>query len=164
MKKDEDVLGKAYDARMVRRLAAWVRPYRGLVALTLVLLAAVSAAQLVQPYLLKLAIDGYIVRREAAGLLLPVGLFLGALIAEFVLGYFQLYVLEKTGQNVVLDLRQARDGRDRVVPAGPDRARCTSCRNRQLHHLPHARGRAGLCRRAGDRDAVRADLRDEHHA
>ena len=103
----EDRLGKAYDARMVRRLARWVRPYRGLVTLTLLLLAAVSAAQLAQPYLLKLAIDGYIVQRKAAGLLLPAGLFLAALMAEFVLGFFQLYVLEKTGQNVVFDLRQA---------------------------------------------------------
>jgi ATP-binding cassette subfamily B protein len=103
----EDRLGKAYDARMVRRLTRWVRPYRGLVALTLLLLAAVSAAQLAQPYLLKLAIDGYIVQGKAAGLLLPAGLFLAALIAEFVLGFFQLYVLEKTGQNVVFDLRQA---------------------------------------------------------
>jgi ATP-binding cassette subfamily B multidrug efflux pump len=104
---DEKVLGKAYDARLVRRLAGWVRPYRGLVVLTLLLLAAVSAAQLVQPYLLKLAIDGYIVQRQAEGLLVPVGLFLGALLAEFVLGYLQLYVLEKAGQNVVFDLRQA---------------------------------------------------------
>jgi ATP-binding cassette subfamily B protein len=103
----EDVLGKAYDARMVRRLAQWVRPYKGLVALTLLLLGAVSAAQLAQPYLLKLAIDDYIVKRQAAGLLLPVGLFLAALAAEFVLGFLQLYVLEKTGQNVVFDLRQA---------------------------------------------------------
>lgn len=103
----EDRLGKAYDARMVRRLARWVRPYRGLVALTLLLLAAVSAAQLAQPYLLKLAIDGYIVQGKADGLMLPASLFLIALIAEFVLGFFQLYVLEKTGQNVVFDLRQA---------------------------------------------------------
>ena len=80
----DEVLGKAYDARMVRRLAQWVRPYRGLVALTLLLLAGVSAAQLAQPYLLKLAIDGYIVQRKAAGLLLPAGLFLAALAAEFV--------------------------------------------------------------------------------
>ena len=105
--RSEDVLGKAYDARLVRRLWGWVRPYRGLVALTLLLLAAVAAAQLAQPYLLKLAIDGYIVQRNASGLLLPVGLFLGALVAEFVLGFLQLYVLEKTGQNVVFDLRQA---------------------------------------------------------
>ena len=103
----EDRLGTAYDRRMVRRLARWVRPYRGLVTLTLLLLAAVSAAQLAQPYLLKLAIDGYIVQGKAAGLLLPASLFLLALIAEFVLGFFQLYVLEKTGQNVVFDLRQA---------------------------------------------------------
>jgi ATP-binding cassette subfamily B multidrug efflux pump len=103
----EDVLGKAYDARLVRRLWAWVRPYRGLVALTLALLAAVSAAQLVQPYLIKLAIDETIVRRRPEALLVPVGLFLAALVAEFLLGFLQLYVLEKTGQNVVFDLRQA---------------------------------------------------------
>jgi len=102
---EEERLGKAYDARMVRRLWSYVRPHRGLVLLSMVLLLAVSAAQLAQPYLVKVAIDGYIAKRSLDGLGGVAALFLVALIAEFVLRFAQIYVLERTGQNVVFDIR-----------------------------------------------------------
>lgn len=103
----DDVLGKAYDGRLMRRLAAYVRPYGGLVALTLATLFAAGAVQLVQPYLVKEVIDRFIVARKTDGLILPVALFLATLVADFVFGYLQIYLLEKTGQNVVFDLRNA---------------------------------------------------------
>jgi hypothetical protein len=103
----EDVLGKAYDGRLMRRLAAYVRPYGGLVALTLVTLFAAGAVQLVQPYLVKEVIDKFIVARRTQGLALPALLFLASLAADFVLGFLQVYLLERTGQNVVFDLRNA---------------------------------------------------------
>ena len=56
---EEAALGKAYDTRLVRRLWRYVRPHRRLLLSSVVLLFAVSAAQLVQPYIIKLAIDGY---------------------------------------------------------------------------------------------------------
>ncbi|HEX6851339.1 MAG TPA: ABC transporter ATP-binding protein [Candidatus Polarisedimenticolaceae bacterium] len=101
----DDVLGKAYDARLVRRLLAYVRPHRGLVALSLGLLFASSAVQLVQPWLVKVAIDRYILQGHAEGLVLPAGLFVLTLAAEFLLGYAQMIALERTGQNVVFDIR-----------------------------------------------------------
>jgi len=60
----DDAMGKAYDAKLVRRLWTYVRPHRALVASSLLLLFAVSAVQLVQPYLIKLAIDNHIARRR----------------------------------------------------------------------------------------------------
>ncbi|HZN55153.1 MAG TPA: ABC transporter ATP-binding protein [Candidatus Polarisedimenticolaceae bacterium] len=103
----DDVLGKAYDARLMRRLAAYVRPYGGLVALTIAALLAAAAVQLVQPYLVREVIDGFIVTRRSEGLALPAVLFLATLAADFVLGFFQTYLLERTGQNIVFDLRNA---------------------------------------------------------
>jgi ATP-binding cassette subfamily B protein len=103
----DDVLGKAYDSRLMRRLWEYVAPYRMLVALSLVTLFAAGAVQLVQPYLVKEVIDAFIVKRRTEGLALPAALFLLTLLADFVLGFFQLYVLERTGQNVVYDLRNA---------------------------------------------------------
>jgi len=102
---DEDVVGKVYDARLARRLWRFVRPYRGLMLLSVVLLFAGSAAQLVQPYLVKLAIDEHITPGRLPGLGRLALLFAGALVAEFFLRWAQLYVLERTGQNVVYDLR-----------------------------------------------------------
>ncbi len=103
----DDVLGRAYDGRLMRRLARYVRPYGGLVALSLLTLFAAGMVQLVQPYLVKEVIDGFIVKRQADGLLLPVSLFLATLGVDFVLGFLQVYLLERTGQNVVFDLRNA---------------------------------------------------------
>jgi ATP-binding cassette subfamily B multidrug efflux pump len=54
---DEEVLGKAYDARLVRRLAKYVRPYWLLVAISVVLLSGDAALQLVGPALTRQVID-----------------------------------------------------------------------------------------------------------
>jgi ATP-binding cassette subfamily B protein len=102
---EEKNLGKAYDARLIRRLWSYVRPYRSLVLLSLILLLSVSAVQLVQPYLIKVAIDQYILGDSKDGLTTLAALFLAALVGEFLLRFAQLYVLERTGQNVVYDLR-----------------------------------------------------------
>ena len=102
---EEEVLGKVYDARLMRRVWTYVRPHRGLIALSLGLLLVVSAVQLAQPWLIKVAIDGPIAHREPAGLVWIVAAFAGLLALEFSLRFLQIYVLEKTGQNVVHDLR-----------------------------------------------------------
>ncbi len=103
----DDVLGRAYDSRLMQRLAAYVAPYRGLVALTLLTLFAAGAVQLVQPYLVKEVIDEFIVRRRTEGMILPAALFLATLSLDFGFGFLQIYLLERTGQNVVFDLRNA---------------------------------------------------------
>lgn len=101
----EENLGKALDSRLLLRLWTYVRPHRRLVYASVLVLLAVSGAQLVQPYFIKLAIDNAIVDGDRSDLWLPVAGFLLALVAELILRYGQLYLLEKTGQNVVLDLR-----------------------------------------------------------
>jgi len=102
---DEETLGKAYDARLIARLWRYVRPHGALVSLSLLLMLAVGAVQLVQPYLIKVAIDEHIAGGRLEGLGLLALLFFVALLAEFILRFAQFYVLERTGQNVVLDIR-----------------------------------------------------------
>ena len=102
---DDSIVGRVYDTRMIRRLWEYVKPHRALVALSLALMIAVSAAQLVQPWLVMVAIDEHIRTGDLGGLAWIAGLFLLALTGEFLLRYAQLYVLEWTGQNVVYDLR-----------------------------------------------------------
>ncbi|HKY33260.1 MAG TPA: ABC transporter ATP-binding protein [Candidatus Polarisedimenticolia bacterium] len=102
---DEEVLGKAYDARLMRRIGRYVLPHRRLVAGSLALLLLVSAVQLAQPYLIKLAIDGPIASKDPSGLLWIVAAFAALLALEFSLRFLQIYALEKTGQRVVHDLR-----------------------------------------------------------
>jgi len=104
---DEATLGKAYDARLIRRLWGYVRPHRRLVVASLGLMLTVSAVQLLQPYLIKLAIDDHIASGRMEGLGRLALIFLAALVAEFGLRFGQLYVLQRTGQDVVFDVRMA---------------------------------------------------------
>jgi ATP-binding cassette subfamily B multidrug efflux pump len=102
---DEATLGKAYDAQLIRRLWGYVRPHRRLVVASMALMLTVSAVQLLQPYLIKLAIDDHIASGRLEGLGRLALLFLAALVAEFGLRFGQLYVLQRTGQDVVFDVR-----------------------------------------------------------
>jgi ATP-binding cassette subfamily B protein len=69
------------------------------------LVLGVAAAQLAQPYLVKLAIDESIAKEDLSALPGIAALFLSALIAEFGFRYGQIYALEKLGQEVVYRLR-----------------------------------------------------------
>ncbi len=102
---EEEALGKAYDARLLRRLWPYVRPYRRSLLLAFALLIAVAAVELVQPYLIKVAIDRYITEGRLQGLGGVALLFLAALCAESALRFAQMFVMERTGQNVVFDVR-----------------------------------------------------------
>jgi ATP-binding cassette subfamily B multidrug efflux pump len=104
---DEPALGKAYDARLMRRLARYVAPHRAIVLGALALMLLASAAQLVQPWLVKVAIDEHIAKGEPRGLGTLALAFLAALAGEFVLRFAELYVLQRAGQDVLLDLRMA---------------------------------------------------------
>ncbi len=103
--QDEVVLGKAYDARLVRRILVDVAPERVLIALSVVVMFVVMGAQLLQPYLFKLLIDGPIPRGDRRGVALLALAYIAALAVELVARYAQLYTMERTGQNVILRLR-----------------------------------------------------------
>jgi ATP-binding cassette subfamily B protein len=104
---DDEVLGKAYDARLMRRLLQYLRPYWRQVAVAFVTLTVGAVASLVQPYLIKVAIDRYIVRRQIAGLDGLAALYLTMLVASFSAEYFQTWTLQLTGQRIMYDLRMA---------------------------------------------------------
>src|SRR5262245_18451389 len=71
----DEILGRAYDRRLVRRLWDTARPQRLLIAGTVALFPLVAAVELAQPYLVKIAIDDYVLRGDWAGLRGVVGLF-----------------------------------------------------------------------------------------
>lgn len=57
---NDDIMGKAYDARLMKRLLKYARPYWKLFFVCIILLVAVTGLELLNPYLLKVAIDDYI--------------------------------------------------------------------------------------------------------
>jgi len=104
---DEEVLGKAYDAKLMRRLLGYLRPYWKNVIVAFVAIISGSSASLAQPYLTKLAIDRYIAAGRLDDLARLAWLFLIVLVVAFVSEYVQTWTLQFTGQRVMFDLRTA---------------------------------------------------------
>jgi ATP-binding cassette, subfamily B, multidrug efflux pump len=104
---EDEVLGRAYDRRLMGRLWLFVRPYRRVIALSAVSFPLLAAVELVQPYLTKVAIDSHILRGDWPGLSRIALLFLLTLVLQFGLRFAQAFLLAWTGQQVVHDLRQA---------------------------------------------------------
>ena len=104
---EDEVLGKAYDSRLMGRLWVFTRPHTRLVLATCALFPAVALLELSQPYLIKIAIDDHILRRDWAGLGGVAALFLLVLLALYALRAAQAYLTQLTGQRVLHDLRAA---------------------------------------------------------
>jgi ATP-binding cassette subfamily B protein len=103
---DDEVLGKAYDARLILRLLTYLRPYWFLVCLAFLFLAGYTGSQLLGPYLVKVAIDRYIAARDLAGLNHVAFLYLAAVVLSFLFQFAQSYTTQYVGQRVMHDIRQ----------------------------------------------------------
>ncbi|RMH12290.1 MAG: ABC transporter ATP-binding protein, partial [Gemmatimonadetes bacterium] len=103
---EEDALGKAYDARLMRRLLAYLRPYRWSVAGAVLLLVAGSALEIVGPWLTKVALDEAIPSGDGSLLARLAALYMGTLLAVFALQYGQTLLTTWLGQRVMVDLRR----------------------------------------------------------
>jgi ATP-binding cassette subfamily B protein len=103
----DEILGRAYDRRLTGRLWETARPHRALIAGTLALFPLIAAVELVQPYLLKIAIDEYMLRGEWSGLGMVAALFAGTLVVLFVLRATEGYLMNLIGQRIMHDLREA---------------------------------------------------------
>jgi ATP-binding cassette, subfamily B, multidrug efflux pump len=119
MAQEEEILGKAYDSRLMRRLLTYLRPYRWQVAIALVSILLKSFADVLGPYLTKVAIDRYLAPTKAGasgvwswlsprpltGIAQISAIYVGLLLATFVLEFLQTYYMQWTGQKVMFDLR-----------------------------------------------------------
>ena len=104
---DDEILGKAYDARLMQRLLGYLWPYWRFVAVAFVAIIAGSMAQLAQPYLIKIAIDRHIAAGQLAGLGRLAAMYLMILVTAFASEYAQTWILQLTGQRIMFDLRMA---------------------------------------------------------
>jgi ATP-binding cassette subfamily B multidrug efflux pump len=103
--QEEQVLGKAYDAKLMRRLLSYIRPYRRSAFLAIVCLIAGSAFSIFQPYLTKVAIDGYIRNNDVTGLSKIALFYALTLVAVFFLSFSQTWLINVMGQKIMRDLR-----------------------------------------------------------
>jgi len=102
---DEEALGKAYDARLMKRLLKYARPYRVGLGVATILLIGGSALQLLLPVMVQIGIDKYLMTKEIGGLGEITLVYGGILAASFILSYVQLYITMLIGQKVQYDIR-----------------------------------------------------------
>ena len=119
MAQEEEVLGKAYDSRLMRRLLTYLHPYRWQVGIAIASIVGKSFADVLGPYLTKVAVDRYLAPTRAAssdmwswlsprplvGVAQIAGIYVGLLLATFLFEFLQTYFMQWTGQKVMFDLR-----------------------------------------------------------
>ncbi|MGH7446472.1 MAG: ABC transporter ATP-binding protein, partial [Longimicrobiales bacterium] len=113
---EEEALGKAYDARLMRRLLGYLRPHRFRVITAVLLLLAAAAVELVGPILTKIALDRAIPDGDVRLLLLLAVALLASLIVAFVLEAVQTIITTWLGQHVMYDLRREIFGHLQRLP------------------------------------------------
>jgi ATP-binding cassette subfamily B protein len=101
----DDVVGKAYDARLMRRLLTYLRPHRASVAVAACAIVIGALVDLAQPWLTQVAIDRHIAAGDRAGLSRLAMLFLVLLAVGFAADYVQTFVLQRVGQRIMRTLR-----------------------------------------------------------
>ena len=115
--QEEEVLGKAYDSRLMKRLLAYLSPYKWQVVIALGAIVLKSVADVLGPYLTKVAIDKYLVRSAQArslglldrwlspqpltGIAQIASLYVALLGFSFFLEFLQTYFMQWTRQNVM---------------------------------------------------------------
>ena len=120
---DEEVLGKAYDSRLMRRLLVYLRPYWRMTLFAVLAILLFGIVQAVPPYLLKVEVDRYLDPAARAGLprllsnflssdprrgILQIALlfFLPCVVLTFALQFAQSFTMQLVGQRVMYDLRR----------------------------------------------------------
>ncbi len=105
MTEQDDVVDRAYDAALLRRLLVYLRPYRKLTALAVLLLLAGAGLALVGPALTQRALDVAIPNRDLGLLGTLAVIYLAALVLDFLVEYGQTFLTAYVGQRVMYDLR-----------------------------------------------------------
>lgn len=103
--REDEVLGKAYDSKLMKRLLIYIRPYKQYVIAAILFNILVAAIGPLRPYLSKVAIDDYIMNKNYDGLLLIVGILFVSLIIQAVVQYYLTYFTELMGQKIIYDIR-----------------------------------------------------------
>jgi ATP-binding cassette subfamily B protein len=118
--QDDEVAGKAYDGRLMRRLLTYLRPYKLQTTLSALSIIFKAGSDVMGPYLVKVAVDTYMSDTPPAKLswlahhlssrpmtgITQIGLlYLGALLVTYLLEFLQTYTMQWTGQKIMFDMR-----------------------------------------------------------
>ncbi len=119
--QDDDVIGKAYDGRLMRRLLTYLYPYKWAAFISIGAILIKATCDVLGPYLTEVAIDRYMTAHPTPrtaflarwlsadpfrGIAQIALIYLGSLLLSFVLEFIQTYLMQWTGQKIMFDLRR----------------------------------------------------------
>ncbi|HTA89693.1 MAG TPA: ABC transporter ATP-binding protein, partial [Polyangiaceae bacterium] len=103
---EEERFGKAYDARLTKRLWSYLKPYSLLLWASIVVILLTSASSLVRPLIMRSAIDGVVKNGDRVALFHGGLLLASVLLLEQILGLVQMYAVQVAGARAVADMRR----------------------------------------------------------
>ena len=119
--QDDDVVGKAYDGRLMRRLLTYLYPYKWPAIFSMVAIVIKAGCDVLGPYLTEVAVDRYMTSHPTThsallarwlssdpwrGMTQIALIYLGSLILSYVLEFIQTYLMQWTGQKIMFDMRK----------------------------------------------------------
>ncbi len=104
-KSEDEVLGKAYDSKLMKRLLGYIKPYKKYVIFAILLNIVIAGLPAIRPFLTKVAVDKYIAHGDYPGLIKISLLLFGFLLLQTVMQYFSTYYLQYLGQRTIYDIR-----------------------------------------------------------
>lgn len=103
--KQDKISGKAYDSRLLGRLAKYMRPYQGIFWVSVVLTILLAAVAPALPMLIEYTLDNYILNGQYKGLNSMLIVMLALLVAQTIIRYFHTLMTNTLGQSVIRDIR-----------------------------------------------------------
>jgi ATP-binding cassette, subfamily B, multidrug efflux pump len=131
--QDDDVVGKAYDARLMRRLLRYLYPYKWVAVISLVAILIKATCDVLGPYLTEIAIDRYMSAHPspksaflarwlssdpATGITEIALIYLGSLLLSYLFEFIQTYLMQWTGQKIMFDMRKQIFGHLQTMHVG----------------------------------------------
>ncbi len=107
MAQGEEVLGKAIDRKLLRRLVVYLRPYKRHVIASIIMAIAAALFGALRPYLSKVAVDDYLMHKDFGGLLWISAAILGALLLQGIVQYALTLLMQYVGQETIHAMRMS---------------------------------------------------------
>jgi ATP-binding cassette, subfamily B, multidrug efflux pump len=119
--QDDEIIGKAYDARLMRRLLTYLAPYKFATFVSIAAIIVKAVCDVSGPYLIAVAIDRFMTGHPTAksawlarwlslnpwhGITQIAGIYMCALLISYVCEFLQTYLMQWTGQKIMFDLRR----------------------------------------------------------
>ena len=102
---EEEIQSREVDWKLLRRLLVYLRPYRLRVVAAIGLMLCGTGFQIMLPWLIGYAIDNYVTTRNLQGLNSLALVYVALLLGNMIIGYFQVFILQMTGQRIMYDMR-----------------------------------------------------------